>query len=139
MFIKINEFDIENVSISLDNMAIISEQDILVDAINKMQFFGHGICCIVNSNNELEGVLTDGDIRRLMLKFQGPLSSLMVRNAIDFATKKPVCISPHSDFLESLRLLQEKEIWDAPIVEKGKLVGLVHLHHVVGKLISSIE
>jgi len=139
MFIKINSFDLKKVSIPFEKMATVSEKAILADAIRNMQTCGFGICCILDSSNELKGVLTDGDIRRLILNFQGPLSSLMVRDVMDFATKKPVSFKLNDDLLDSLNILQERRIWDAPILENNKVVGLVHLHYVFGQLIKSLQ
>ena len=38
------------------------------------------------------------------------------------------------NIIEALTILQEKNIWDAPVVKNGKLIGLIHLHSVVGQM-----
>mgnify|MGYP003330082119 CR=1 FL=1 len=56
--------------------------------------FGLGIACIVNSQKELKGVFTDGDIRRLILKVQKPIAALFVDDVKDYSTKKYSSVSP---------------------------------------------
>jgi len=43
----------------------------------------------------------------------------------DWMTANPVCASPHTTLPEALQLMQERRIRRLPVVEKGKLVGIV--------------
>ena len=51
------------------------------------------------------------------------------------AIKKPKSSTINKNIQETLKVMNKFEIWDMPIVEKNKLVGLVHLHPAMKKLI----
>jgi len=129
------DLTVDSVSIPVEEMALANEKTIFVEAITSMQTCGFGIVCIVDDEMNLKGVITDGDIRRLVLKHQGPLSSVLMEDCINFATKNPIFLESGLDLSVALNALQEKKIWDAPILKNDKVVGLIHLHHVVGKII----
>ena len=58
--------------------------------------FGLGIACIVNTDYQLKGIFTDGDIRRLILKVQKPIAALYVDDVIDYSTKEYTSIIPET-------------------------------------------
>ena len=90
-----------------------------------------GIALIVNSDGNLVGVLTDGDLRRLLLSHQSPLPELLITPAINFGTRTPNIIGSTSTLSEATQVMDEKEIWDLPVVDSsGKLIGLVHRHNL---------
>lgn len=91
-----------------------------------------GMVCIVNQEGELLGVLSDGDLRRLILTKQSPLPALLISNALDFGVQDPVTCLPTRSLEAAIKLMKEKKIWDLPVVgEDKKLVGLLHLHDVI--------
>ena len=90
---------------------------------------------MVNKKNNLKGIITDGDIRRKLLKDQKPFSAFFVDDSIKHAVKKPKSSSPNKNIKETLKMMNKNEIWDLPIVKNKKLVGLVHLHPAMRKLI----
>jgi len=88
-----------------------------------------GIALVIDSNYKLVGVLTDGDLRRLLLTRQDPLPALLVSPAINYGNKNPKSV-PSDIALDVARdLMVTEEIWDLPIVKSdGTLLGLVHRH-----------
>ena len=91
-----------------------------------------GIACIIDDNFKLLGILTDGDIRRKLLKVQKPFSAFFVDDALEHAIQSPVKISPNDTLIRAVELMESKQIWDLPVVENdGKLVGLLHLHPAI--------
>ena len=98
--------------------------------------YGIGVACIVNSKNELKGVFTDGDIRRLILKVQKPIAALFVDDVNDYCTKVYSSIKPSSSLKSAILLMEELNIWDLPVVDDEKnLKGLLHLHPALKKLL----
>ena len=84
-----------------------------------------------NENNELIGILTDGDLRRLLLTRQNPLPALLVTPAIEFGHSTPTSIQGEQSITEAASLMHDKQIWDLPVVDKNKkLLGLIHRHDV---------
>lgn len=85
------------------------------------------------------GILTDGDIRRKLLKVQNPLSALFIDDCIEHAILNPVVSSPETSLKEAIIVMEEHQVWDLPVVdENGILIGLLHLHPAVKALLNEI-
>tara|TARA_B100000989_G_scaffold180261_1_gene135456 strand:- start:2672 stop:3064 length:393 start_codon:yes stop_codon:yes gene_type:complete len=108
---------------------------ILKEALEEMNKFNLGVVCLVNKKNILKGIITDGDIRRKLLKDQKPFSAFFVDDSIKHAAKNPKSSSPNKNIKETLKMMNKNEIWDVPIIQNKKLVGLVHLHPAMRRLI----
>lgn len=133
--IRVNE-----VMLTLDRFPVIPEREILKETLEAMGRSRLGIACIVDSRNRLLGIITDGDIRRKLLKVQKPVSAFFVDDALDHAIKTPVTISPSDTLLKAVELMGAKQIWDLPVVDgQGTLVGLLHLHPAVKVLLGISE
>jgi|TARA_B110000259_G_scaffold156881_1_gene178586 CBS domain-containing protein len=127
---------VKDVMIPIGKFPIIEKTTILKEALTEMGEANLGLVCIVNENKELMGLITDGDLRRKLLKVQKPFSSFFVDDALIHAKKNPITCSPDDELKKIVNLMGEKQIWDLPVVDKNKkLVGLLHLHPAVKKLI----
>ena len=127
---------VKDVMIHVGKFPIIKKTTILKEALTEMGEANLGLVCIVNENKELMGLITDGDLRRKLLKVQKPFSSFFIDDALIHAKKNPITCSPDDELKKIVNLMGEKQIWDLPVVDKNKkLVGLLHLHPAVKKLI----
>ena len=136
MFTK-KKLIVSDVMLGLDQFSVLGEQAILKDAFEKMSYWNLGISCIVNSEKKLLGVLTDGDIRRNILKIQKTLSQLFVDDALIHAVKKPVTVSSSTSLSQAINLMEEKRIWDLPVVSNNNtLQGLLHFHPAIKALLN---
>jgi CBS domain-containing protein len=137
MFIqKNNQMLVNEVMIPLDQMAVIGESVIMKEAFEKMGQSHLGIACIVDDKNKLLGILTDGDIRRKLLKVQKPFSALLVDDALEHAILSPMTIRPDMTLKDAVVLMGEKKIWDLPVVNRNEiLIGLLHLHPAIKALL----
>ena len=128
---------VSDVMMSLDRVPAIKENVILKEALEEMGRTRLGIACIVNGDNKLLGILTDGDIRRKLLKVHKPFSAFFVDDALDHAIRAPMTIKPADTLLNAVNVMEQKQIWDLPVVDdKGTLVGLLHLHPAVQALLN---
>ena len=125
----------KDVMFHIPNFPIVKEKTILKDALDKMDKFRLGISCITDENNHLIGVITDGDIRRKLLRVQKPLSAFFIDDAVSQAIKNPVTISSDMNLRHCITLMEEKQIWDLPVVDNNCLVGLLHLHSITKTLL----
>ena len=125
----------KDIMLKLGDFPVVPYNMILKEALEEMNKFNLGVACLVNKNNILKGIITDGDIRRKLLKDQKPFSAFFVDDSIKHAVKKPKSSSPNKNIKETLKMMNKNEIWDLPIVKNKKLVGLVHLHPAMRKLI----
>ena len=127
---------VRDVMMPLDRFPVISETLILKEALEEMGRSRLGIACIVDVDGTLLGILTDGDIRRKLLKVQKPFSAFFVDDALDHAIRTPIATRPDDSLRNAIALMGEKQIWDLPVVEgQGTLVGLLHLHPAVQALL----
>ena len=131
-----NQMLVSDVMMPLDRMVVIGEIIIMKEALEKMGRSHLGIACVVDTNNKLLGILTDGDIRRKLLKVQKPFSALLVDDALEHAIRSPITTQPDMTLKETVVLMGEKKIWDLPVVNnKGILIGLLHLHPAIKALL----
>jgi arabinose-5-phosphate isomerase len=129
---------VNEVMMSLGRVPVIRETVILKEALEEMGRTSLGIVCIVNGENKLLGILTDGDIRRKLLKVQKPFSAFFVDDALDHAILAPMIIKPGDTLVHAVDVMEQKQIWDLPVVDdKGLLVGLLHLHPAVQALLGT--
>ena len=98
--------------------------------------FRLGIVCVVDENEKLLGIVTDGDIRRKLLKVQKPMSAFFIDDVIKHSIKNPITVQPETSLKTAVELMGDKQIWDLPVVDgDGKLKGLLHLHPAIKKLL----
>ena len=85
-----------------------------------------GMTTVVNADGTLAGILTDGDLRRLMEKHGGAVVEM---NLADCMTRNPQTIKPGVLASEALTLMEKRRITCVIAVdEQGKVLGVVHLH-----------
>ncbi|MFZ5589821.1 MAG: CBS domain-containing protein [Pseudomonadota bacterium] len=131
---------VSDVMMSLDMIPVIGETVILKEALEEMGRSRLGIACIVDADTKLLGILTDGDIRRKLLKVQKPFSAFFVDDALDHAIRSPITTRPNDTLVHAVGLMGQKQIWDLPVVDdQGTLVGLLHLHPAVQALLGIQE
>lgn len=129
---------VSEVMISRDHVPVIKEAVILKEALEEMGRTRLGIVCIVNGDNKLLGILTDGDIRRKLLKVQKPFSAFFVDDALNHAILAPITTKLGDTLAHAVDVMEQKQIWDLPVVDdRGLLVGLLHLHPAVQALLRS--
>ena len=136
MSTKIEAILVQDVMMNCDSFPVVNDRELLRETIIEMCNYGFGVACIVNSKNQLQGIFTDGDIRRLILKVQKPIAALFVDDVNDYCTKFYSSIKPDSSLKGAILLMEELNIWDLPVVDDDKnLKGLLHLHPALKKLL----
>lgn len=120
---------VKEIMLNLNQFPIVDQDELFRESIEEMNKFGLGIACIVDSNNKLKGILTDGDIRRLILRVQKPLAALFVDETFNYSTTKFTSLNELTHLNEAVTIMERHKIWDIPITDKnGTLKGLLHLH-----------
>ena len=88
-----------------------------------------GLTTIVDDNDHLLGIFTDGDLRRLIDKQQGFDVNLAVS---DVMIKSPLTISPEARAVEALERMNEKKINQFVVVdESNKVIGVLSMHDLI--------
>ena len=56
---------------------------------------------------------------------------------ISHANSNPLTVEENFSLIEAINLIEEKKVWDIPVVDKNKkLVGLLHMHKIVKKFLN---
>ena len=134
MFINNNVLKqkIKNLVLDKSQSAVVNEKTILKETLEKMVFFKIGIACVVNKKNILQGVITDGDLRRKLLTNQKPWSALLNDDSIDHCKNKPITIRENDSLKKTIDIFRKKKVWDLPVLDKkGKLLGILHLQNIL--------
>jgi arabinose-5-phosphate isomerase len=96
------------------------------DVIYEMSRKGLGLAAVTETDGKLLGIITDGDLRRVMQKRSENVLNL---TAGDCMTKNPVTLSRSELAASALRVMEEKKITSVLIVDAaGKLEGVLHVH-----------
>ncbi|MCZ8344726.1 MAG: CBS domain-containing protein [Leptospira sp.] len=128
---------VQDVMIPLDKFPVLPESILFKEALEAMSRFNLGIACITNTEGKLLGLVTDGDVRRKLLKIQKPFSALFVDDALDHCIKSPITTTANTKLIDAVDVMEKKHVWDLPVVDaSGKLLGLLHLHPAVKAILS---
>jgi arabinose-5-phosphate isomerase len=96
------------------------------DVIYEMSRKGLGLAAVTEANGKLLGIITDGDLRRVMQKRQ---ENVLALSAADCMTKNPITLSRHELAASAPRVMEEKKITSLLITDPaGKLEGVLHIH-----------
>ena len=89
-----------------------------------------GIAVILNNKKHLVGVISDGDIKRIMQKYKD-IESIKVKSVM---TKKPLKIKSDVLAAEALSVLEKNNISALPVVDKLNVKGIVTLQEIIKSL-----
>jgi arabinose-5-phosphate isomerase len=96
------------------------------DVIYEMSRKGLGLTAVTQPDGKLLGIITDGDLRRVMQRSKENVLDLAAR---DCMTKDPVTMRETELAASALRLMEERKITSVLVVDAaGRLGGVVHLH-----------
>ncbi|HOY64724.1 MAG TPA: SIS domain-containing protein [bacterium] len=102
------------------------------DALLEITSKGLGAISIVGADGALTGIVTDGDVRRLLQKSQGSLANLFLTSVKSVMTKSPKHVRRESTMFEALKIMEDNSITVLPVVgAKLEPVGMIHLHDLV--------
>jgi arabinose-5-phosphate isomerase len=100
----------------------------LKDAIVEMSTKAIGIINIVNENNKLIGVFTDGDLRRVFTS----KVNVYDLSIDDVMIKTPIFVDQDLLAIEALKMMKEYNISALPIIRNDQLVGTVRVNDILG-------
>ena len=103
-----------------------------IDVIRSMSRFALGAVNVVDTAGRLAGIITDGDLRRLIER--NDLMSLEALTAEQMMTREPVTTRAETLAFEALQLMESRssQISVLPVVDSdGRAVGLLRLHDIV--------
>jgi len=105
---------------------VLAEQS-LKEVIVEMTAKRLGITAVVDADNKLLGIITDGDLRRMLEKS----TAIDKTKAGGIMTANPKTIGPDELAVDALDMLRKNEITQLAVTEQGKYLGIIHLHDLI--------
>lgn len=124
-------YRVRDVMLTGENIPLCHQQDRVLDLLVPLSDKRCGCLLIHDGSHRLLGIFTDGDLRRCLL--QGG-SAAMETPVEQFMSTHPKWIRPDALALEAMRLMEEDSqhpVTVLPVLEKGRIVGLVRMHDIV--------
>ena len=91
---------------------------------------GLGTTLVIGPQNTLSGIITDGDIRRMVVSGR-PIAELTVE---DVMSANPRTLQENAAAYDALNLMETHQITVLPVVnDAGEVTGILHLHDILGK------
>ncbi len=119
---------VEEIMVAGSDVPIVEETVSLTDAIYVMTSQRLGATCVVNAAGVLTGIITDGDLRRLL----GRMTNVAGVKAVDVMSRNPKAIRKDILAVMALEEMEDFSITQLIVVDQEhKPVGMVHLHDLV--------
>ncbi|HFS66771.1 MAG TPA: KpsF/GutQ family sugar-phosphate isomerase [Flavobacteriia bacterium] len=106
---------------------VVTENTLLKDIIIEISEKRLGATAVLDSNKQLIGIITDGDIRRM-------LSNTQDFNAItakSIMSKNPKTIEIDAMAIDALHLMEENNISQLIVTENNNYKGIIHIHELI--------
>ncbi|MFP3868237.1 MAG: SIS domain-containing protein [Desulfobacteraceae bacterium] len=121
---------ISEVMLTGDRLPLSRPSQSLREAIVEMDRKGLGTTLVVEDQQVLQGIITDGDLRRALKKY----SNLLDKKVYDIMTPSPQTIGPQALASQALELMEHQAITVLPVVDdQSQVVGIIHLHDLLGR------
>ncbi len=121
LYLRVSDLSSQNEQPAVFSTAAIRE--VIVEMTRKRL----GVTAVVNSNNTVAGIITDGDLRR-MLEKNADFSALQ---ATDIMSPKPAMIDCAMLAADALELMKTKDISQLIVTENDQYKGIIHLHDLI--------
>ena len=121
-------YHVSDLMITGDRLPIVNENSSFHDTIELISAKKLGCAIITDNNGEMAGILTDGDIRRTLLKYENT-SELIVK---DVMTQNPKTILINDLAAKALHIMEKHSITSLTVCDElNSPVGLVHIHDLL--------
>lgn len=119
---------IDDIMFTGDKIPVVGEDELLETALFKITSKRFGSTCVTNAKGQLVGIITDGDIRRLLEKSK----DIWTLKAKDIMNKNPKTLKLGIMASDALKLMTEYSIMQVIIVDDKNLPnGIIHLHDIL--------
>jgi len=99
----------------------------LIETITKPNLGG---AIVVDNHRKIIGIVTDGDLRRAILKF----GNILDRKIEEIMTKNPICVKKGTKAIDALHIMEDRpsQISVLPVVDdEDKPIGLIRIHDLI--------
>ncbi|HLT06249.1 MAG TPA: KpsF/GutQ family sugar-phosphate isomerase [Cyclobacteriaceae bacterium] len=117
---------VENV-VQRDLLPIVGVQASLTEVIMEISSKRLGAAAVVDEEDKLVGIITDGDLRRMLQR----APDLVTVKAMDIMSRKPKTISKNEFAIRALNQMKEHNITQLIAMDGDKVIGFVHIHDLM--------
>jgi len=111
-----------------DDLPVVSPETHMREVLIEMTVKKLGVACVVDNNGVLTGIITDGDLRRLLESVPDPLS----KTASETMIRNPKTTTKDIISAQVLNEMESSTITSLPVVDaRNKLIGLIHMHDII--------
>ncbi|HEY8936663.1 MAG TPA: KpsF/GutQ family sugar-phosphate isomerase [Cyclobacteriaceae bacterium] len=121
LYLKVSDISINN------ELPLVKANTPWRDVIMEISSKRLGCTAVIDDENKLLGIITDGDLRRMLQK-ESDLTGL---KASDIMTRTPKKIEKDEFAVQALHLMQENNITQLVVVDGDKVGGFIHLHDLL--------
>ncbi len=121
---------VEDLMIKGKKIPFISENQNLKKAIKVISEKKLGVLIVIKKSNNISGIITDGDIRRIVQK-NTYLPEEKIKNLMK---KKPISVDKDTLAAEALEIMNSRKITSLSVYDKKdkkKIIGLIHIHNIL--------
>jgi arabinose-5-phosphate isomerase len=86
-----------------------------------------GATVVLDQNGVVSGIITDGDVRRMLERGFG-LDSLQAK---DIMSSQPKMVDASELAVMAFNIMEQNKITSVIVTERGKYIGLVHIHDII--------
>ena len=86
-----------------------------------------GATVVLDADENLMGIITDGDVRRMVEK-GGPLGDLRAK---DIMSRNPKVVEKGELAVNAFSIMEKNKITSVIVLDEGKYAGLIHIHDVL--------
>jgi arabinose-5-phosphate isomerase len=121
---------ISEVMLTGDKVPRVSRDLKLTEALLEIDQKGFGATLVVDEAGVLQGIFTDGDLRRCLKKYH----QIQDKIVAEVMTTSPYAIGPESLASQALEFMEQKAVTVLPVVDgQQRVLGIIHLHDLLGR------
>ena len=136
----LNSMTIAECMVKVPEVKTVLTDEYFHDAIEVLNKNKWGAVFIVDKFNKLQGIITDGDARRIYAKNQEPMAQLNSEPISKYMNTNPTKVMAEIKVIDLIKVMNQKGFLCAPVVNaKDEFVGVVHLQHLVTEVLKSIQ
>lgn len=127
---------VKDLMTDIKELAVVNENSTVLEALDKMVNFSsygsRGVCLFISEENKVTGILADGDLKRLLIKYP----DLVNKVCKDIMIKNPKRIKYDAFAFEALQIMENKYSFLLVENEKNEIIGVIHFHDILkGKVL----
>ncbi|MDD5434832.1 MAG: KpsF/GutQ family sugar-phosphate isomerase [Nitrospira sp.] len=127
---------VEDIMHKNTDIPTVNENSYMKDVICEITSRKLGMTTVIASDKRFMGIITDGDLRRLLERWTGMEKDLFKLQAKEVMTKNPKVISKDALAVTALKMMEDHSITSLVILGEDRTVeGVIHLHDLLKKRI----